>query len=616
MTPPFDVRPATKFEMQEIQNLIINNFGNNSKIIHKDDVVFLNHIGSEDQMDEIIINGNSIGTRRYDLVSNEWIIKLNSNGLSLLNGKFSKRWVKVGSGAVDKISQGANILIPGVVQADPDIKRGDYIVVIDCNDNIIAGGIARINESERTQMERGVYAKNYRAAARQVHPITARYSWEEIIEWNQEELLKLESEAIAYIQKTKKDLQLPVLVSFSGGKDSLVTLELVRRALPDENFKVLFVDTGIEFPETVDYVLNSSKLLGFEDKLIIERVSEELFWEAFYKFGPPGRDFRYCCKFAKLAPIQKAISQTFGDSKCISFVGQRRYESFRRAISDIWQNQYVPSQINVSPIQNWTALMIWMYIKWRKLPYNKLYEEGYERIGCWVCPSTDMAQFQLLRKKYKKLYEKLKKGVKEWSRRRNLPKSYWDYGLWRFKKIPKKIANVLSLDLKFLEKTEKEIELVSLQEEHSDCETQSLSVIGSFSGGINIEEIQNFLPMLGKVQTNKNVNFILVSNKKQSIILYSDGTFRINFKKQEVLTQKYVKDTINNFVATVLRAAGCIKCELCVRSCEFNAIRIENDRIVIDDELCTQCNNCFSVCSIITVIHKDLKNKISILTAD
>ena len=602
--------------MQEIKELIINNFGSNSKIIRKDDIVFLNHIGSEDQMDEIIINGISIGTRRYDLLSNEWIIKLNSNGLSLLSGKFSKRWVRVGSGAVEKIAKGANILIPGVIQADTDIKKGDYIVVIDSDDNIIAGGIARIDESERAQMEKGVYAKNYRAAARQVHPITARYSWEEIIHWNKQELLKLEEEAIAQIQKTKEDLQLPVLVSFSGGKDSLVLLELVRRALPDEDFRVLFIDTGIEFPETVDYVHSSSKLLGFEDRLIVESVPEELFWEAFHKFGPPGRDFRYCCKFAKLAPIQKAISQTFPDTKCISFVGQRRYESFRRAVSDTWQNQYVPNQINVSPIQNWTALMIWMYIKWRKLPYNRLYEEGYERIGCWVCPSTDMAQLRLLRKKHKKEYEKLKEGVEKWRRRRNLPKSYWDYGLWRFKKIPKKIANVLSFNLNFLEKTEKEIDLIFLQEEHSDCVTQPLSVIGSFSGGINLEEIQSFFPILGKVQTNKNINFILVSNKKHTIILYSDGTFRINFKKQKELTQQYIRGTINDFASTVFRATGCIKCGLCVRSCEFNAIKIENEQIVVDDSLCTQCNHCFSVCSIITVIHKDLKNKIDSLVAE
>lgn len=39
-------------------------------------------------------------------------------------------------------------------------------------------------------------------------------------------------------------------VAFSGGKDSVVTLDLVQRALPHNEFKVLFGDTGMEFPDT------------------------------------------------------------------------------------------------------------------------------------------------------------------------------------------------------------------------------------------------------------------------------------------------------------------------------------------------------------------------------
>ena len=39
-------------------------------------------------------------------------------------------------------------------------------------------------------------------------------------------------------------------VAFSGGKDSIVTLDIVQRALPHNAFKVLFGDTGMEFPDT------------------------------------------------------------------------------------------------------------------------------------------------------------------------------------------------------------------------------------------------------------------------------------------------------------------------------------------------------------------------------
>lgn len=43
-------------------------------------------------------------------------------------------------------------------------------------------------------------------------------------------------------------------VAFSGGKDSIVALDLVQRALPHNNFKVLFGDTGMEFPDTYSII--------------------------------------------------------------------------------------------------------------------------------------------------------------------------------------------------------------------------------------------------------------------------------------------------------------------------------------------------------------------------
>ena len=54
LTPPYDVKPATAFETLEIQELISSNFGDNAIIIQKDDTILLNHVGSEDHLEEII----------------------------------------------------------------------------------------------------------------------------------------------------------------------------------------------------------------------------------------------------------------------------------------------------------------------------------------------------------------------------------------------------------------------------------------------------------------------------------------------------------------------------------------------------------------------------------
>ena len=610
LTPPFDVRPAKVKEVNEIIKLVKENFGEKSEIFSEDDILLLNHLGSEDQMDEIILYGRSIGTRRYDLLRNKWIIKLNAIGLSLLEGKITKNWVKVDSGAREKIIQGANILIPGVIEADKNLQAGNYIAVIDDKENIIAGGIARINEIDRNSKEKGVYAKNYITVNEAFNPIKNKHSWEDIVVYNTKIIQKYEQESIEFVQKIKDELQLPMVVSFSGGKDSLVTLAIIQQAFSKEDYKVMFVDTGIEFPETIKYVKDVSVELGFKDRLITEEVSTELFWEAFDKFGPPGRDFRHCCKFAKLAPIQRAISQEFNNEKCISFVGQRRYESFRRTISDIWENQYTPNQINVSPIQEWTAFMIWLYIMWKKLPYNPLYDVGYERIGCWACPSSDIAQFEILRDNHPELYNQLYDAVENWRDKRGLPEDYWKYGLWRFKSLPKKIISALSLDKKDYVKTTKDITLSSLQIEESDCVTQPVNAIGSFSEAINLKNIIEFLPILGRVQYNSRLNFIRISNKERSILIYSDGTFRIQFKKQKILINKSIQESISTFVYAVLRALGCIGCDLCKSKCEYNAISFQNNTIFISDQLCTSCNRCFDVCPIVTIVHRGLRNKI------
>ncbi len=610
LTPPYDVRPGTSYEIAEIIDLVKTTFGNNTYIIHKEDILLLNHIGSEDHMDEIILYGKSIGTRRYDITSNDWILKLNGHGLSLLNGKEIRKWVMIDDGAIDHIIKGASVLIPGIVDADESIKVGDYIAIIDKNHKIIAGGIARIDDSERREKKKGIYAKTYQTADEYVEEQHTKRSWKDIVEWNSKELTRLEKKATSFIHKIIEDLELPVMVSYSGGKDSLVTLSLVMQALPDMNFDVLFVDTGIEFPETVNYVEESSKKLGFNDKLIVERVSSKVFWDAFEKFGPPGRDFRHCCKFAKLAPIQRAIDKLYDGGQCISFVGQRRYESFKRAISDIWQNQYVPNQINVSPIQNWNALMIWMYILWKELPYNPLYEKGYERIGCWVCPSSDMAQFKILENNHPKLYSKLYTAVEEWRKKKNLPEGFWKHGLWRFKQIPKKISNVLSLDLKDFKSSSESNELSFLEIEASDCITNPVTVIGSFSNGIHLDTVSSALLMVGKVKLNHKLNFIRVTSKRFSIILYHDGSFKISFKKQDNLTKNIVHNVIDNFIHTILRATECINCKLCVGKCKLKAISIDNNVIFVDKTKCTKCNLCAEACPIVTIVHKKVKGTI------
>ena len=74
-----------------------------------------------------------------------------------------------------------------------------------------------------------------------------------MVEKNRDLIEKLAADTIKKIYNTYVEYMEKVdvfYVAFSGGKDSIVTLDLVQRALPHNKFKVLFGDTGMEFPDT------------------------------------------------------------------------------------------------------------------------------------------------------------------------------------------------------------------------------------------------------------------------------------------------------------------------------------------------------------------------------
>lgn len=189
-------------------------------------------------MDEIVYYGNIIGIRRYDLVYRHWTIKLNAYGLLLIEKEIRKNWVIVDDGAINNILNGSNALIPGIIDADRRIRKDNYIAILDKNKNVIAGGIAKINEVERKKQARGTYAKNYVTIKNRTLRKIKKTTWDEVIEANSSIINDITKEAVQFIRRIKEELKLPVAVSFSGGKDSLVTLDLAQKALPEEDLKI------------------------------------------------------------------------------------------------------------------------------------------------------------------------------------------------------------------------------------------------------------------------------------------------------------------------------------------------------------------------------------------
>ena len=135
-------------------------------------------------------------------------------------------------------------------------------------------------------------------------------------------------EAVGYIKNSTKDYTArDMFVSFSGGKDSTVTSDLVMRALSEPKILHIFGDTTLEFPETMKYIERFKKEHP-QTPVVSSRNKDKDFEELCALVGPPSRVMRWCCTIFKTGAIQRKIKTMFRNkNKIITFYGIRRNES-------------------------------------------------------------------------------------------------------------------------------------------------------------------------------------------------------------------------------------------------------------------------------------------------
>lgn len=175
-------------------------------------------------------------------------------------------------------------------------------------------------------------------------------------------------EAIEFIRKYKTAQG--YYMAFSGGKDSIVTLELVRMA--GVRHQAFYSATGIDPPEVVQFIRQY-----YPDVRWLR--PKMTFWEGVYRKHPPLRLTRWCCDVLKKDP-SKHIPLPH------RLAGIRAEESLRRAARprlDYFKKQ---KQFMLKPIFGWKEWHVWDFIETQGLPYPSLYDEGFSRIGCVICP--------------------------------------------------------------------------------------------------------------------------------------------------------------------------------------------------------------------------------------
>jgi sulfate adenylyltransferase subunit 2 len=198
----------------------------------------------------------------------------------------------------------------------------------------------------------------------------------------------LESEAITIIREVAAEFERPVLL-FSGGKDSVVMLQLALRAFAPARlpFPIMHVDTGHNFPELIEYRDHVVERCGVE--LIVASVQDSI---------DRGRVREETGPRASRNPLQTvtlldAIAEHRFDAV---FGGARRDEERARAKERVYSHrdefgQWDPKNqrpelwglynarhrrgehLRIFPLSNWTELDIWRFVDERQVELPSLY---------------------------------------------------------------------------------------------------------------------------------------------------------------------------------------------------------------------------------------------------
>lgn len=160
---------------------------------------------------------------------------------------------------------------------------------------------------------------------------------------------------------------------FSGGKDSVVVKELAHLAGVPVTWH--YNVTTIDPPELVRFIKRSHP-----DVVWVRNPKGPFFYRMAEKAEFPTRRVRWCCREYK---------EQGGRGGATLVMGVRAEESPRRAASwrDVTYWRTSKSWI-VSPILRWSHRDVWGFIHSRKLSYCKLYDNGYDRLGCVGCPMS------------------------------------------------------------------------------------------------------------------------------------------------------------------------------------------------------------------------------------
>ena len=371
-------------------------------------------------------------------------------------------------------------------------------------------------------------------------------------------------------------------VAFSGGKDSVVALDLVQRALPHDDFLVLFGDTQMEFSDTYDLV--EKEICKKENIKFIIAKSEQDPGYTWREFGTPSQTMRWCCSVHKTAPQILTLRELTGNPsfRGMAFTGIRGDESVSRSqYDDVTYGGKHKGQYSCHAMLEWSSAEVFLYIYDNKLLLNETYKKGNSRAGCLVCPMA-VGKSMFFRDQSYNCEKCSDKSTTKFMQitidtvfgrtaKEKDKITYLDECRWRSRKS----GRDLNFSEEFcIENKEKGILTITLVRERTDW--------------------KEWIKTIGKIVSVSDKSIELIYEKKNYLIQR-----RVEGKQQFFsvdLSENTQTDIyFGSALKTVFRkSAYCIGCHVCEANCPNGYISMKEGQVKIDDK-CVECKKCHDV---------------------
>lgn len=368
-------------------------------------------------------------------------------------------------------------------------------------------------------------------------------------------------------------------VAFSGGKDSVVALDIVQRALPHNEFKVVFGNTDMEFPTTTELVQKLSRKCSDEGIEFLEAASNMTSKESWNIFGPPARKVRWCCTVHKTAPVINMLSDKFANGKlrCVMITGVRGDESVSRSgYDEMSMGKKMAGQYSFHPILEWSSAEIYLYIYSQGLLLNDAYKYGFNRVGCIMCPNSSEKHEYIKRQCFPELVDEYCERITQNSAKDlsgDNAKIFLETGGWK--------SRLSGRELKLSEEDRFQLNETSACLKFTVNKLtpvwktwyKTMGIIEENSGEIMLE--YNSVWRKCRESEDENGGLIEIENLGNS---------------------KNSIEFIFLFKSVLAKSQYCIFCKTCVAECPHRNISMSDGKVTISDK-CIKCHECLKILS-------------------